>query len=135
MKSILVSIVAAVVLVGCIGVSQPLEPPTTRVLDVPILAAAYNGNIEAVKQHLAAGTDVNVKGGFADGTPLHYAAANGHKEIAELLIDKGADVNAKDIWVHTPLEVAIGRKHPETADFLRKLGGKTGPQTGRHQAE
>jgi ankyrin repeat protein len=39
-----------------------------------------------VKQHLAAGTDVDVKGGFADGTSLHYAAANGHKEIAELLI-------------------------------------------------
>ena len=133
MKSQLIAIVTAVLVVGCATTQSP-EPPTTKVLDVPILAAAYNGNIEAVKQHLAAGTDVNVKGGFADGTPLHYAAANGHKEIAELLIDKGADVNAKDIWVHTPLEVAIGRKHPETADFLRKLGGKTGPQTGRHQA-
>ena len=29
-------------------------------------------------------------------TPLHTAAMNGHKEIAELLIEKGADVNAKD---------------------------------------
>ncbi len=98
MRSILVSIVAAVLLVGCATTQSP-EPPTAKVLDLPILAAAYNGNIEAVKQHLAAGTDVNVKGGFADGTPLHYAAANGHKEIAELLIAKGADVNAKDIWV------------------------------------
>ena len=94
MRSILVSIVAAVLLVGCATTQSP-EPPTAKVLGLPILAAAYNGNIEAVKQHLAAGTDVNVKGGFADGTPLHYAAANGHKEIAELLIDKGADVNAK----------------------------------------
>ncbi len=32
-------------------------------------------------------------GGF---TPLHAAALNGHKEIAELLIEKGADLNAKD---------------------------------------
>ena len=29
--------------------------------------------------------------------PLHYAAANNSKEIGELLISKGADINAKDI--------------------------------------
>jgi len=38
----------------------------------------------AVKQHLVAGANVNVKGGFSDGTPLLYAAAQGHKEIVEL---------------------------------------------------
>ena len=57
--------------------------------------ACDKGNIEAVKQFLAYGADVNVKdkGGF---TSLHSAAWNSHKEIAELLIDNGADVNAKD---------------------------------------
>ena len=52
-----------------------------------------SGNIEAVKQHLAAGTDVNAKldRGY---TALHYAAHEGHKEIAQLLIAAGADVNA-----------------------------------------
>ena len=30
-------------------------------------------------------------------TPLHYAAQNNSKEIGELLISKGADINAKDI--------------------------------------
>ena len=127
MKSLLVSIVAAVRVVGCATTQSP-EPPTTKVLDVPILAAAYNGNIEAVKQHLAAGTDVNVKGGFADGTPLHYEAANGHTEIAELLLANGADVNAKDICDKTPLDVAIRRKHTETIEHLRKHGGKTGAE-------
>ena len=29
-------------------------------------------------------------------TPLHEAAANNYKDFAELLISKGADVNAKD---------------------------------------
>ena len=136
MKSQLIAIVAAVLVVGCCTPAP--EPPTTKVqvrgsdregeLDVPILAAAYNGNIEAVKQHLAAGTDVNVKGGFADGTPLHYAAANGHKEIAELLIEKGADVKAKDEGGKTPLDVAIQLKRTELADLLRKHGGKTGEE-------
>ena len=30
-------------------------------------------------------------------TPLHIAAYNNSKEIGELLISKGADINAKDI--------------------------------------
>ena len=61
-------------------------------------------------------------------TPLHEAALRGHKEIVELLIAKGADVNAKDDGGMTPLAVAIHFKHPETADLLRKHGGKTGEE-------
>ena len=58
MKHLLLTTIAAVLLVGCATTQSP-EPPTTKVLDVPILAAAYNGNIEAVKQHLATGANVN----------------------------------------------------------------------------
>ena len=53
-----------------------------------IWEAAKQGNIEAVKQHLAAGTDVNAKD-TVGGTPLHWAAHHGHKETVELLIAKG----------------------------------------------
>ena len=72
MKHLLLTTIAAVVLVGC-GPS------------VDIHEAADTGNIEAVNQHLAAGTDVNAKhrGG---STPLHFAAWGGHKEMMELLI-------------------------------------------------
>ena len=85
MKHLLLTTIAAVVLVGC-GPSAP---------DISIHDAARDGHIEAVKQHLAAGTDVDAKDltGFA---PLVFAASWGHKEIAELLIAKGADVNVKD---------------------------------------
>ena len=30
-------------------------------------------------------------------TPLHYAAENNSKEMVEILISKGSDINAKDI--------------------------------------
>ena len=67
-------------------------------------------NIRAVKRHLAAGADVNAKGehGF---TPLHAVCGRGtlwfgHMDIIELLIAKGADVNAKDDGL-TPLHEAI----------------------------
>ena len=59
------------------------------------------------------------------GTPLHYATVSGHKEIAELLIIKGANVNAKLATDETPLDNAISHGHTETADLLRKHGGKT----------
>ena len=54
---------------------------------------------------------------------MHLAATSGHNEIAELLIAKGADVNANKLYGETPLDSA--RFHPETADLLRKHGGKT----------
>ena len=93
-----------------------------------LLDAAKKGDIEAVKQHLAAGTDVNAKTG--DGTtPLHNAAEKGHKEIVELLIANGANMNAIIVSGRnkgkTPLDLAIWRKKTETADLLRKHGGRT----------
>ena len=40
--------------------TQP-EPPTGKAPDISIVDAAKEGNIEAVKQHLTAGADVNAK--------------------------------------------------------------------------
>ena len=109
---LLLTTIAAVVLVGC-GPS------------VDIHQAAEEGNIEAVKQHLAAGMDVDVKD-KKGRTPLHRVSGSGYnKEIAELLITKGADVNAKDEDDRTALDLAIRFKRTETADLLRKHGGKT----------
>jgi len=148
MKHLLLTTIAAVVLVGC-GPS------------VDIHEAARTGNIKAVKQHIAAGTDVNAKEDDSGWNALHYAARGGHKETAELLIANGADVNAKQdnygmtplhraaVWDHeeiaklliakgadvnaksdfgTPLDWAIMSKQTETADLLRKHGGKTGDE-------
>ena len=52
----------------------------------------------------------------------------GHKEVVELLIAKGADVNAKGDGGTTPLDRAIINDEPEIADLLRKHGGKTGEE-------
>ena len=116
MKNILITTIAAVLVVGC----GP-QPP-----DISIHKAAGAGNIEAIKQHLAAGTDVNAKDMFG-GTPLHKAAVYGHKEVFELLIANGANVNAKSSDGRTPLDRAEDK---ETADLLRKHGGKHGTILG-----
>ena len=73
MKSQLVAIVAAVLLVG------------TAFAD-PIHDATKSGDLAGVQAELDKGANVNAKD-KAEMTPLHPAAANGHKEIAELLID------------------------------------------------
>ena len=124
MKHLLLTTIAAVLVVGC-GESQQSaptpetkpEPPTVEAPDIDIHEAARIGNIEAIKQHLAAGTDVNARDSIGE-TPLHYANS---KKIVELLIAKGADVNAKDEVGKTPLDWADG----EIAELLRKHGGKT----------
>ena len=58
-------------------------------------------------------------------TYLHQAAVKRRNGVVELLIGKGLDVNAKDEDGDTPLDVAIKQKQTETADLLRKHGGKT----------
>ena len=129
MKHLLLTTIAAVVLVGC-GTTQSPKPPTVKAPDISIHQAVFDGNIEAVKQHLDAGTDVNAKNDNG-WTPLHYAAPEGRTEIAELVIAKGSEVNAKtksgrrDVDGDTPLDLAINRKRTEIADLLRKHGGKT----------
>ena len=87
-----------------------------------IFEAAKGGDLEGIKEFLAAGVDPDEKTAFTFGAPLHVAST---KEIAELLIAKGADVNVKDNGGYTPLDYAISRSHPEIADLLRKHGGKT----------
>jgi len=120
MKHILLTTIAGVVLVGCGGrLIAPAPPPRG------IWRAADQGNIEAVKKHLDAGVDIHVldkKYGFA---PLHYAAEGGYKEIVELLLAKGADVNQRDKIGKTPTYWAMRYGRKEVTAILRKHGGKT----------
>ncbi len=88
--------------------------------EISIHEAASEGNIEVVKQHLAAGTDVNAQSEFTESTPFYLAVFYGHMEIAEQLIANGADVNAKLNSGYTLLHAAL--KSPEIVEFLIEKG-------------
>ena len=116
MKQLLITI-AAVVVVGC-------GEPSSELLQQSVT----DGNVEAVKQHLADGADVNVKDEARGLTPLHFATQNGQKEIVELLIADGADVNAKMNNGMTPLDCSAlippSSNKTEIVDLLSKHGGE-----------
>jgi ankyrin repeat protein len=56
-------------------------------------------------------------------TPLHYAARHNHVEVAKLLLQKGAVVNAREANDITPLLMAISNDNMAVAHYLLTHGG------------
>ena len=65
---------------------------------------------------------MNVKLPSSGYTPLHWAASGGHKEVTEVLIANGADVNAMSRYGETPLDLARSKGHKDLADLLATIG-------------
>jgi len=55
-------------------------------------------------------------------SPLHFAAQAGHKQLAQSLIDNGAEINAPDPNGNTPLHLAAANGHQEMCIFLLDRG-------------
>jgi ankyrin repeat protein len=117
--------------------ANPLIPTVENTS--PLLAAAGVGHdegtnpgseiaaLEAVKLAFELGADVAAVNDFGD-TALHGAALRGANSVVQFLVDKGADLRARNKRGWTPETVASGvfigmniKAHYETADFIRKL--------------
>ena len=92
--------------------------------------AADAGDLAKVKAFIQEGIDVNTK--VHGCTPLHCAARYGHKEVAQLLIAKGADVNAKDTRGRTPIDLAINQGRKEIAKLLLSKSGDVSLHTAAY---
>ena len=85
-------------------------------------AAARKGDVEALKSLLAKGVDVNSKTNYG-ATALSYACDRGHTAVVQLLIEKGADVNARDSFYNaTPIIWAAQRGFAEIVKLLLDHG-------------
>ncbi len=58
--------------------------------------------------------------------PLHIASMKGYFKIAKLLVNSGAEINAKDLNGITPLDYALMFGHEQVAKFLIENGGVSG---------
>ena len=94
-----------------------VKPP-----EIDIHTAVVSGNLEALKQHIAAGTDLNEKDPFGGSSPLISAAVFGKTEEASLLIDAGADLNFQNNDGSTALLTAAFFCRPEIVKMLLDKG-------------
>ncbi|KAJ9566161.1 hypothetical protein OSB04_002127 [Centaurea solstitialis] len=90
---------------------------------VRLMFFSSEGNLDGIKELLSSGTDVNFKD-IDNRTALHVAACQGFCDVAELLLDGGAEVDPKDRWGSTPLADAIHYKNHDMIKLLEKHGAK-----------
>jgi uncharacterized protein len=94
--------------------------------ELDIHTAVINDNMEVVKQHIAAGSDLNVRDPFGGSSPLISAAVFGKTEMAKVLIDAGVDLNFQNSDGSTALHTAAFFCRPEIVQILlEKSADKT----------
>ena len=92
----------------------------TATTAVDIHEAAKKGSLEKVKAFLANGEKVDVKDNYGL-TPLYLAAVEGHKDVCEYLISKGADVNAGSEFGFFPLGGIISTQTERGVEIFKLL--------------
>jgi ankyrin repeat protein len=68
-----------------------------------LIFAVQNNNVELVKTLIDANYNIHIQDSIGNDTALHWASFKGHKEIVELLLNAGADVNKLNKHGHTAL--------------------------------
>lgn len=82
---------------------------------------ALNGKIDAVRQAIEAGVDVNLTD-EQQRTALLFASFNGHTSVVKLLLDNGAQLSQRDAMGRTALMFASTGDNTETVELLLEKG-------------
>ena len=136
MKQLLITTIAAVVLLGC-GTTENFSQPELlqrQITDEELKAigdlhlAVEEGDLNIVRNCLKSGTDIECVRGKASFRVLHRAAEAGNMAMVRLLIQKQAKVNAMAVSGLTPLDLAYKKGNIQVVKFIRKHGGKTGEE-------
>lgn len=85
-----------------------------------LIWAASQGDLNEVKRISALGFDLN-KGDYDNRTAIHLAAAEGHLQVVQYIVNQGGDYAPKDRWNSTPLDDAKRHKHKEVQEFLEQV--------------
>jgi len=105
--NISILILSVLIFAGCVPKSPPMHD------------AANKGDIETVKKLFNSGHDIE-KVYF--GTPLIWATAGGHIRVVKFLVEKGANIDAKDTMGRTPLGFALVENKRDVSRYLLLKG-------------
>jgi fucose 4-O-acetylase-like acetyltransferase len=111
-----VTVLAVIIITGIAFTSQESKAKETtdkntvmtsqHSQNMSLHAAVITGNVNAVKHHISSGTDLNEKEPEGGSTALISACVFGKTKIAELLIEAGADIHARNNNGSTALHTA-----------------------------
>lgn len=90
--------------------------------------AAVDGDTPALVAQLNEGLDVNTRTTLLGTRLLMLAAAHGHVDTVQALLERKADVNAADITGWTPLHAAAYGGKPEIIRLLLDRGATIPPR-------
>ena len=103
-----------------LGEAQPSS--TSAAPGVGIHEAVIAGDLEAVRQHIASGSDLNEREPMGGSSPLMSAATFGQTEAAVALIDAGADLDQQNNDGSTALLTAAFFCRTEIVEALLEAG-------------
>ena len=89
-----------------------------------IAQATNKGDIQTVRALIKSNPNLVFDKDIYDTTPLHWAAKNGHRDVAELLVTNGANVNARNKYGDTPLHFAATAGSTEVVNVLLDQGAE-----------
>ena len=123
-QGIIVIMTALLMNVSCNTETQKADakPGAPEAPAVDIHTAVVSENYEALKQHIAAGSNLNQKDPYGGSSPLISAAVFGKTEAAKILLDAGADVNFQNNDGSTALHTAAFFCRPEIIKMLLDKG-------------
>ena len=117
------------ILSACTGNQEKTRVEDTEEAEVLVKAptmdihtATLLGDLDVIKQHIAAGSDLDVKEPTVGSSPLISAAVFDKREVARALIEGGADVNLQNNEGSTALHTAAFLCRQEIVEMLLENG-------------
>lgn len=124
----IVAYTVLVFMVACSNQNREFKSSESKALqnevktpDTDIQAASFMGDVKLIKQHIAAGTDINQKDEYGS-TPVMIATTFGKEDVAVALIEAGADLNLQNNEGATPLHTAAFLCRKEIVEALLANG-------------
>lgn len=88
--------------------------------ETPLMMAALKGRLDWARKLIDRGAKVQKPG----WSPVHYAATGPNTELLAMLLDRGADINARAPDMNTPLMMAVRFGPEDSVKLLVRRGAE-----------